>query len=119
MPTESNLIVAAEHNILLHRGDTPQCILEFYDQNNVPLPLTTQTPLMQCRWNKGDADYVKQWTVGNGLAISGADNNILTITGFETLRPGRFAYDLQLTSSAGDKTTYMKGQIIVEEDTTR
>jgi hypothetical protein len=117
--TESNLIIAAEHNFKVLRGDNPSCSLQFVDAENVPIDLSAATIIMQARWKPGDVQYVNQWTNGSGIAVSGVDNNIVTITGWDALRAGLLSYDLQINFISGTKTTYLKGTIKVEEDTTR
>jgi hypothetical protein len=119
MPTESNLILASEHNFKVLRGDNPSCTLEFTDQLDAPVDLSGATITMQARWKLTDVEYVKQWTIGSGLTVSGADNNIVTITGFDTLRPGILYYDLQVNYPSGGKVTYLRGNITVVEDVTR
>lgn len=117
--TESNLIIAADHNFKILRGDNPSCTLEFLDALNAPIDLTGATIKMQARWKLSDVEVVKEWTLASGLAVSGAGNNIVTITGFDTLRAGLLYYDMQFTFLSGEKITYLKGNIQVVEDATR
>jgi hypothetical protein len=119
MPTESNLIIAADHNFKVLRGDNPSCALTFLDALNAPIDFTGATIKMQARWKLTDVEVVKEWTLGSGLAVSGAGNNIVTVTGFDTLRAGQLYYDMQFTFLSGEKITYLRGLIIVLEDATR
>lgn len=119
MPTESNLIIAAEHNIKVLRGDNPSCAFEFKDALDAPIDFTGATIKMQARWKLTDVDVAKEWSLGSGLAVSGAGNNIVTVTGFDTLRAGQLFYDMQFTFLSGEKITYLRGIITVLEDATR
>jgi len=56
------------------------------------------------------------FTVGNGLEISGNDNNILTFVCddvFWTSQTTKWVYDITFETATGEKYTYLKGTITV------
>jgi hypothetical protein len=56
------------------------------------------------------------FTVGDGLEISGADNNILTFVlgeDFWDSQTTKWVYDIVFETATGEKYTYLKGTITV------
>jgi hypothetical protein len=56
------------------------------------------------------------FTVGDGLEISGADNNILTFVlgeDFWDSQTTKWVYDIVFETATGEKYTYLKGTIAV------
>lgn len=114
----SNLITAADHDFKLYQGDYWSCQLVFTDNSSNPIDLSGGTIKMQIKVGKGVADYIKQLTIGNGLTLSGAGNNTITINTTVDFDARSYVYDLQVEFS--DKVvTYLKGTITVTEDVTR
>lgn len=118
MATESNLIIAADHNFKVYKGDTFEAVLTFTDENGTAIDLSGATLLMQIKSNKTDSTSEVELTEGDGLTVSGGSNNIVTIFSNHDLDAGRYTYDFQATTGSR-VVTYLKGFITVYQDVTR
>jgi hypothetical protein len=118
MATESNLIVAADHNFKVYKGDTFNAVLTFTDENGAAIDLSGSTLLMQIKKRATDSLSEQALTEGDGLTVSGAGNNIVTISADMDIAAGRYVYDFQATTGS-NVITYLKGAIVVYQDVTR
>jgi hypothetical protein len=83
-----------------------------------PIDLTDFTEIkmeVKKTYNVNETPFLA-FTVGDGLEISGDDNNILTFVCdevFWTSQTTRWVYDITFETSTGEKYTYLKGNITV------
>ncbi len=64
-------------------------------------------------YNVNEAPFL-EFTVGNGLVISGASNSVLTFVlsdDFWDTQDARWVYDITFETASGQKYTYIKGTI--------
>lgn len=106
------------YTIRAYRNDTLQLTFTITDGSNVPINLSTADMKMQVR-NKPDGDIYLTLTEGDGLTVSGVNNNVVTVSKLVNISDGcTFYYDLQATFTSGVVTTYLKGPFVVMEDIT-
>lgn len=117
MPT-LNTIVADTLNITALKGDTMTAAITLTDDNNAAVDLSTATLLMQIRKTAKSEDVELALTEDDGITVSGAGNNIITLSKIIDIDSGCYVYDLQATFSAGSVVTYLRGGFTVEEDVT-
>jgi len=83
-----------------------------------PIDLTTFDAIrmeVKKTYNVNETPFLT-FTVGNGLTISGADNNILTFIlddVFWNSQTTKWVYDIVFETATGEKYTYLKGNITV------
>ena len=81
-----------------------------------PIDLTTFDAInmeVKKTYNVNETPFL-EFTVGDGLTISGTSNNILTYVldeTFWTSQTTKWVYDITFENSAGEKYTYIKGTI--------
>lgn len=106
------------YTIKAYRNDTLQLTFTITDGNNLPISLATAAMKMEIR-TKPDGDVKLTLTEGDGLTVSGANNNIVTVSKVVNISDGcTYFYDLQATFASGVVTTYVKGPFVVMEDIT-
>jgi hypothetical protein len=118
MATESNLVIAADHNFKLYKGDTFSAVLTFTDGSGSAINLSAATLVMQVKSKATDSTSELELTEGDGLTVSGGSSNIVTISSNHDLAAGRYVYDFQATTGS-TVVTYLKGFITVYQDVTR
>lgn len=111
-------------DFLAVRGDT----LSFtatVTQSAAPVDLTAAQVWFTAKHSATDADPgIFQKTIGSGIAVSGTDHNLLTITvdpadtaGLDA--PTTLHWDLQIKEAGGRVTTVAGGTIALAADITR
>lgn len=106
------------YTIRAYRNDTLQLTFTITDGSNLPISLATADMKMEVR-TKPDGDVKLTLTEGNGLTVSGASNNVVTVSKVVNIQDGcTYFYDLQATFASGVVTTYVKGPFVVMEDIT-
>lgn len=111
----------AAHRVTLVRGDTWLRTWDLQDQARTPIDLTGVTARVQ----------VRDWTDALVLSASTSDGR-LTVTpsagrvelrvpaaATESIAPGRYRFDLELTFSDGTRATYESATLLVQEDVAR
>jgi len=84
--------------------------------NGTPINLTTYLGIkmeIKKTYNVNEVAFLT-FTVGQGLTISGVDNNILTFILDETFwdsQTTKWVYDITFENADGEKYTYLKGTI--------
>lgn len=107
------------YNITAKRNDTLSRVLTFVDQSSVAIDLSSATLKMQVR-KQYDQTVLLELTESDGLTVSGAGNNIVTISKIITIPlPGAYRYDLQAVFSGGMVRTYLEGSFTVTADITQ
>jgi hypothetical protein len=110
--------MAGVYNITIKRNDTLSKQLTFVDDASAPVDLSGATLTMQVR-KKADDTVLLSLTEADGIAVSGAGNNIVTLYKLVTIAaPGTYQYDLQAVFAGGMVRTYLEGSFTVEPDIT-
>jgi UDP-N-acetylglucosamine enolpyruvyl transferase len=119
LATTSNLVTAATHNFLVYEGDTTTATLTFTETvGAAAISMAGTTIVMEIKSRISDTDVVETFsTTSADIVISGDDDNVLTISGWERLTKGRYVYDLEVTRGSS-VTTFLKGKITVTQDVT-
>lgn len=113
-------IVEAYLDIVCKAGDTLPLTLTFWKDSakTIPLDFTTGTLKMQVR-KKLLGDVLTEMTVGAGLAVSGAGNNILSIKKDILLVGGTYVYDMEFKlTSDSSISTILGGKFLPDQDVT-
>jgi len=113
----NKMAVPATYNITAYKNDTLQLVFTFTDSSGAPIDLSTATMLMQVRKKAGDT-VALALTEGNGLTVSGAGNNIVTISKVISIAADIYQYDMQATFASGVIRTFIKGKFTVPADIT-
>ena len=125
MATNTSLVYAAQLRMTIKRGDASVVSVTFTNPNDGgnPLNLSGFDDLtMQVRLAPTDPDVLLTLTQGDGLDVSGDDNEILTITfddGGGLGAERTYVYDVQGLINTSDPRTILEGTIKVESDVTR
>lgn len=86
------------------------------DGVTTPIDLTGVLILMQLKKSHSSA-VIKEFTTISGITVVDAVNGIITIDKFMiTIDPFLYLYDIQLTFSNADVTTYMTGTFLVKQN---
>lgn len=114
--------MAERHDITIDQGATFRETVEWVDSDGVAVPLTDYTARMQVRTEPGaDDPPILDLTDGDGLTIDeGAGTIAIAIDDATTaaLTPGRYRYDLEVESPAGDVTRLVQGYCTVDAEVT-
>ena len=116
-------IYAAELNITIYRGDTQSISVTFTDPNDGDGALDLSaysTLLMQIKQTSSSASLL-DLSLGSGLTVSGASNNVLTIdltSAQASLSAGTYKYDIEGITADPITRTIMQGNFIVSQDIT-
>jgi len=107
------------YNIQAYRNDTLQRTITLTDGSGNAISLSTADVKLQVR-NRPDGTVLLALTEGDGITISGAGNNVITLSkNVSIVDAGCYFYDLQAAFSSGVITTYIRGSFIVYEDITK
>lgn len=114
-----SLVTAKNYNIAVYKGDTTKLVLQFINtEDSTPQSQAGAAFKVQVRSGSATGSVAQEFSTSDGdIVISGADNSIVTIGGWEDLAVGEFWYDLQRTLS-GEVRTYLTGKVIVSQDVT-
>ena len=124
MATTASLIYAAQLKLTIKRGDTSEIAVSFTNPNDSdnPLNLLAFSDLtMQVKRSTQSTVALLTLTIGNGLSISGNDNETLTILmedGGGLAADTIYVYDVQGLLSS-EPRTILTGTIKVVADVTR
>jgi hypothetical protein len=120
---ESNSNIAANLDIVHRRGDT--FIREFtFTNDDTPFDLTGWDALLQIRESASKPVVLQADMEGVSpfISIIGNDDNVLRIeipAEQIEIPAKRYVWDLELTSPAGVKTTYLEGTFTLVQDITQ
>lgn len=84
-----------------------------------PIDLSSATIRMQIRPDYGSNTLTLSLTEGNGITVTGTSNNMVALNKVITIASGEYVYDLEAAFANGDVKTYVKGEFIVSEDSTK
>jgi hypothetical protein len=105
-------------NITIIQGNYLEVPTTWKNGQGQPIDLTTFDAIrmeVKKTYNVNETPFLV-FTVGNGLTISGADDNILTfVLGdvFWNSQTTKWVYDMTFETATGEKYTYLKGTITV------
>ena len=109
--------MATKANIIIDQGTTFSTIINLTDDNGDPIDLTGYT---------GDSEMRKHYTSSNstsfGVSLGGVDGTVvLTLSANQTsnLIPGRYVYDVEVTSGANVVSRIVEGIVTVTPEVTR
>jgi len=109
--------MATKANIIIDQGTTFSTIINLTDDNGDPINLTGYT---------GDAEMRKHYTSSNSQSFSinlgGTSGTVtlsLTATQTANLTPGRYVYDVEVTSGANVVSRIVEGIVTVTPEVTR
>lgn len=109
-------------DLCAYRGDTLEFSVQWLDQNQDPIDVTSYTAKLQVREKTASPDPPEvELTEIAGITLL-ADGNIeVKFEAADTLFPNlkrSGVYDLELTSPGGDVTTLLSGTIAITDDVT-
>ncbi len=109
----------AQYNIQIWRNDSWMQTFAI-TADNVAVNLTGSTIEIQVRKtaNATVADLTLK-TGGNGITISGANNNQIVLNKVVNIPAGNYLYDMNVTFPSGLVKTYVWGTFLVQEDITK
>jgi hypothetical protein len=105
-------------NITLVQGNYLSVTTTWKNGLEQPIDLTTFDAIrmeVKKTYNVNETPFLT-FTVGNGLTISGTDDNILTFVlgeEFWNSQTTKWVYDIVFETATGEKYTYLKGTITV------
>jgi hypothetical protein len=107
------------YDIKAYRNDTLTKTFTVVDSTGSPVSFATAEIKMQVR-PKPDGDIMMTLSEGDGLTVSGAGSNVISISRVIDIQGcGFYYYDIQATFSTGVVSTYVKGSFIVQKDITK
>jgi len=107
------------YDIKAYRNDTLTKTFTVVDSTGSPVSFATADIKMQVR-PKPDGDVMMTLSEGDGLTVSGAGNNVISISRVINIDGcGFYYYDIQATFATGVVSTYVKGSFIVQKDITK
>lgn len=109
--------MATKANIIIDQGTTFSTIINLTDDNGDPIDLTGYT---------GDSEMRKHYTSSNSQSFSvnlgGTSGTVtlsLTATQTANLTPGRYVYDVEVTSGSNVVSRIVEGIVTVTPEVTR
>lgn len=119
--TLSNSDIAGVLNIKHKRGDTFIRAFTFTDSVPDPINLSGFTAKLEVRTRARNelGELLASASTPTEITISGAGNNVVTVTipaASMLIIAGIHSYELELTSSGGVRTTYLKGNFEITQD---
>lgn len=110
----------ARDDLLIYRGDTLKRSYKLRDEDTKdPIDITGWTFLAQVRKNSEDDTVVLTPTVSIVDATGGEFKFESPPADTKDLTPGRYVWDLQSTTPAGEVDTWVAGEAIVAGDVSR
>jgi len=107
----------AKWDITIWRNDTWVQVYSLTLDSN-PIDLQNATIYIHVRKGCGGT-LALSLTNGDGLTITGADNNQISISKLVDIEKGTYKWDLQVTYSSGIVKTYIEGEFVVQDDVTK
>jgi len=103
-----------------YQGDTARSTITWRVKGE-PVDLDGYTAKMQVRSGSPAASPVLELTSGSGITLGSAGEISITVPAATTaaLDPEIYIYSLELTSSGGEVTTLIAGQLTVTQEVTR
>ena len=109
--------MATKANIIIDQGTTFSTVINLTDDNGDPVDLTGYT---------GDSEMRKHYTSSNSqsftVSLGGTSGTVtLSLTSAQTanLTPGRYVYDVEVTSGSNVVSRIVEGIVTVTPEVTR
>ena len=116
-------MTAGIYNATIDQGATWSVTVTYEDSAGAPINLTGYTAAMQIRQQySSDVADLTLTTSNGGISITGLTGTVVVnITDEQTgaLDEGYYVYDLELTSTGGQVTRLIQGQLTVAPEVTR
>lgn len=113
-----SLITAKNYDIDVYKGDTTKMVLQFINTSDqTPQSQAGAAFKIEVRSTPTGSVVDTFSTADSDIVISGVDNNLVTIGGWEDLAVGEYHYDLQRTLG-GEVRTWLYGKVRVTQDIT-
>jgi hypothetical protein len=109
--------MAIKANLVIDQGTSFSATIDVTDTSGAVYNLTGYTTAAQMRKNYNSSTAVTFSTSHNG--IFGAITLILSATNTVSLEPGRYLYDVEITSANGTVTRVVEGIVTVTAGMTR
>lgn len=113
-------MVPGKLNLVCPQGATFSKIFSVYDGTELPLVLTGYSVDMQARESYTSPDVLFQVTDGAGIVVT--DNEIAVTIAYdvtEQFSPGKYVWDIEITSPAGKRDRLLEGSFTVTPGITR
>ena len=107
----TNIIIdfrAVKAPFYIEEGDHFNFALNFFDADNVAIDLST---ILDVQLIVNDVEVA---SLGDGITVTGVDNNTLTFAKSNALAVGKYTYSIIVTDSDGLIKTYIDGKMTVE-----
>lgn len=110
--------MASISNLFVDAGSNYSNIITVRATNGLPLDLTSYTVKSQMRKSYTSSTY-HNFTATIYNAVNGQVKLELTATQSEAIPPGRWLYDVEITSASGTKTRVVEGIVTVTPQITQ
>lgn len=108
----------AQYNIQIWRNDTWSNKFALFT-GVTPINLTGAVVEIQVRKTPSGTTAYLTLTIGDGITISGANNNEVNINALVDIAAGSYVYDMAVQFADLSEKTYVWGTFIVYEDVTK
>lgn len=113
----SNSVIKAPLNLKAQQGDTFSRQFSFLNEEDVAIDLSSSTFKLTIKDNSGTT--ILEWLNSDFSLISTGVYSIgKTATQMQSVNPGVYSYDLQVTNSSSETRTWIFGQFIIEQQST-
>jgi hypothetical protein len=105
-------------NIYIDAGSTYSAIVNIRNGDGTPINLTNFTIAAQIRKSYGSLNAYN-FTCSVFDAASGKVRMILPAATSSTIKPGRYLYDIEVTSPIGEKLRVIEGIVLITPEITK
>lgn len=105
-------------NLVIDQGSDFSAAIPLRNQDTTPIDLTDCTVKSQFRKSYQSSSY-KEFDVTVTDAQNGKIRLFLSANTSSDVQPGRYLYDVEITSASGNKTRALEGLIILTPQITR
>jgi len=110
--------MATISNLVIDQGTTFSSIISLTQQDGTPMNLTGYTVKSQFR-KSYQSSSATSFTASVYDATAGKIRLQLNPTDTSSVQAGRYLYDIELTSSSGDKSRALEGLVILTPEITK
>lgn len=110
--------MAQSSNIYIDAGSTYSAIVNVRNSDGTPINLTNFTIAAQIRKSYGSLNAYN-FTCSIFDAASGKVRMILPAATSSTIKPGRYLYDIEVTSPIGEKLRVIEGIVLITPEITK
>ena len=109
--------MATKANLVIDQGATYSTSIDVLDEDGIAIDLTNYTGAAQMRKH-----YTSSNSVAFTVSLGGADGTVtlsMTANATANIAPGRYVYDVELTSNTGVVSRVLEGIVTVTPNVTR